>query len=209
MGLIRSHHPLADPAATVEPPGHGEPPRLDDPDPQRRREALHACEGQPERLAELVERLALETDAHVRSVLIACLVDSRSEVAARALVRMLEGEDVAMRNLAIEALTEMPEAAMAVLPPQLSAADADVRIFAVQIIGAIGGPQAAALLGYVLANEEHVNVVDAAINGIVEIGGHEHIQALLVARRRFAGNPYIAFAANAAIAALGSVPLKH
>ncbi len=202
MALLRARPPAADELPADPAPGLAPAPALDDADPQRRRQALHALAGRADALPALLQRLALEQDPQVRIVLVNALVDTQCEAAAQALARELASEDVALRNLAITALSEMPDAALAVLPAVLQADDPDQRIFAATVAGAIGGPQACELLVGLLMREREVNVVDAAVNALAEIGGREHLPVLRDVRRRFDAHPYIVFAAGAAIAAL-------
>lgn len=199
MALVKS---VPSAAAPSPPPSAA----LDDPDPQRRREALRAHVADPAAWPAIAGRLPQEQDTHVRSVLVTCLVETQSVTAARALASELGSEDVGLRNLALQALAEMPEPALAVLPATLRSPDADVRIFAAMVLGSIGGDQACALLCELLEHDGQVNVVDAAINGLAEIGGAQHIPALKATRRRFASDPYIGFAAGAAIQALQRTP---
>ncbi len=207
MGLIKARPQEASASATALPPAPTA--ALDADDPQQRRDALRASVGDAAALPAVIARLPLEQDPHVRSVLISTLVESQSDDAAQALAALLSVEDVALRNLAITALAEMPTAAMKLLPGLLDNADADVRIFATSVLGAIGGPRAAELLAWLLGHDPHVNVIDAAINGLVETGSREHIKALQAARRRFADDPYVGFAVKAAISALERAPLAH
>lgn len=184
------------------PPADPVAPSLADADPARRRQALRACVGDPASWGGMVQRLDEEDDAHVLSVLVGCLVETQSEQAARGFAACLAQEDVTLRNLAVQALTEMPNPALQVLPEVLASADADVRIFAAMVLGAIGGPRACELLCFLLEHDAHVNVVDAAINGLAEVGSPLHLPALQTARRRFPDDPYIGYAVKAASAAL-------
>jgi len=50
----------------------------------------------------------------------------------------------------------------------------------------------------VMAQDAEVNVVAAAIEVLAEVGAPEHVGALRSAARRFAGDPFIGFAAQVA-----------
>lgn len=201
MALIRALNHPATPRLT-EADASDSLPLLTDADPVQRRQALRARVADRQSWPAMVARLPQEGDAHVRSVLVSCLVETQSDEAARGFADCLANEDVALRNLAVQALTEMPLPALRVLPEVLGSTDADVRIFATMVLGAIGGPRACELLCFLLEHDGHVNVVDAAINGLAEIGSADHLNALQTARRRFPDDPYIGYAVKTASAAL-------
>jgi len=106
---------------------------------------------------------------------------------------------VALRNGAIEALQEMPDAVAPHLQQLLSDADSDVRIFAVNILAVLRHLRAPEWLAAVIRSDTHVNVCAAAIDGLAEVGSPEALNDLADLRRRFAGNAFMEFAIDAAM----------
>lgn len=135
----------------------------------------------------------------VREALFLALGTMASDEAVSALLPLLRSEDARLRNGAIEVLSGLPK----VVGPRISAllldADADVRIFTVNLLGELRHEQVTQWLQQVLLADREVNVVAAAIEVMAETGQPEHIDALRETRRRFADDPFIGFAADVAI----------
>jgi len=169
------------------------------PEPAERRGAARALSCHPEAAMALCDRLEIETSPSVRAVLLTGLIRLESpEVVARLLVH-LRSEDAALRNATIEALQEMHGTLTSHLRTLLDDPDSDVRIFAVNILGALRDPEAPGLLSAVLRGEPHVNVCAAAVDALAEIGSPEAIDGLEEVGRRFAGEPFMTFAVETAI----------
>jgi HEAT repeat protein len=98
----------------------------------------------------------------------------------------------------------MPRAVAPRIAALLGDADVDVRIFTVNLLGELRHEQVTQWLLNVLASEQDVNVVAAAIDVLAEAGQPEHVAALRNARQRFAQDPFIGFAADVAIARIAS-----
>jgi hypothetical protein len=90
----------------------------------------------------------------------------------------------------------MPEATGPCVSALLTDGDADVRIFAVNLLTDLHHPKVPAWLQQVLEHEQEVNVVAAAIEVLSEVGEVAHLPALRVARQRFAEHAFIAFAVD-------------
>ena len=78
--------------------------------PPVRRAAVRGLADHPEAVTAICDRLDVEASPSVRAVLFTTLIQLQSpEVAAR-LADLLRSDDVPLRNAAIEALQEMPDA---------------------------------------------------------------------------------------------------
>jgi HEAT repeat protein len=168
-------------------------------DAEQRRWAVRDLTGHAQAAAALGAQLLVERDAAVREAIFLALGTMASDEAVSALLPLLRSEDARLRNGAIEVLSGLPK----VVGPRISAllldADADVRIFTVNLLGDLRHEQVTQWLQQVLLSDREVNVVAAAIEVMAETGQPEHIDALRDTRRRFADDPFIGFAADVAI----------
>jgi HEAT repeat protein len=167
--------------------------------PAVRRAAARGLATHPEAAMELCDRLEVEVSPSVRAVLFTSLIQLQSPDVAARLTDLLRGEDVALRNAAIEALQEMPAAVIPHLEPLLSDDDSDVRIFAVNILAALRDTRASELLAGVVRGDPHINVCAAAVDGLTEVGDPEALPDLEDARIRFAADAFMEFAIDAAM----------
>ena len=204
MPLVRTRQPDPDSATTVG--GRGYEilvAELWDADARIRRAAVRDLgtlpAGTPDPAMALCDRLDVETSPSVRAVIMTRLtLLGTPEVAAR-LTDHLHGDDAQLRNAAIEALQEMPDAVVPLLDRLLTDADSDVRIFAVNILAALRHDQAPVRLALVIRTDPHVNVCVAALDGLVEVGDIEMISDIESLGARFAENAFMRFAVDAAI----------
>lgn len=173
--------------------------------PQERRWAARDLVEYPEATSALGDHLARETETQVREAIFTTLGALSSAQAVQALLPMLRSEDAQLRNGAIEALTEMPEAVGPCVVALLDDADPDVRIFTVNLLGDLKHPDINIWLTKVLTRDEHVNVVAAAIEVVAEVGTPEAVPALQAAVLRFSSDPFLGFAADMAIERIESV----
>jgi HEAT repeat protein len=164
-----------------------------------RRAAVRGLADHPEAAVDLCDRLEVETSPSVRAVLFTTLIRLQSpEVAAR-LADLLRSDDVPLRNAAIEALQEMPDAVAPHFEQLLADEDSDVRIFTVNILATLRHARASEWLTDVMRSDPHVNVCAAAVDGLTEVGGLEALPDLEDLRHRFAGNAFMEFAIDAAM----------
>lgn len=170
-----------------------------------RRKAVHGLAAHPESAMALCDRLQLEPGLSVRAVLLTTLIHLRSPAVAARLTEFLRSDDASLRNAAIEALQEMPDAIAPHVEDLLADADSDVRIFAVNILGTLRHRQAPEWLTAVIREDAHINVCAAAVDALAEIGGPESLDDLQALRRRFAGNQFMDFAIDTAIRRIGQV----
>jgi HEAT repeat protein len=165
---------------------------------EQRRWAARDLAARPEAAAALGEQLLAESDARVRDAILVSLSSIASDAAATALLPLLRSDDAMLRNGAIEALAGMPQAVAPKVAALLRDADADVRIFTVNMLGELRHAQVVPWLLQVLAEDAEVNVVAAALEVLAEVGQPAHVDALVAATRRFGDNPFIQFAAQMA-----------
>jgi HEAT repeat protein len=163
-----------------------------------RRAAARNLGVHPEAAMALCDRLEVENSPSVREVLLTTLIHVQSPAVAVRLASHLRSEDAPLRNAAIEALQEMPDAVATHLQDLLADADSDVRIFAVNILAALRHARAPHWLAEVVRSDPHINVCAAAVDGLAEVGGPEVLADLDDLRRRFDGNAFMAFAIDAA-----------
>ncbi|MCU0951789.1 MAG: HEAT repeat domain-containing protein [Burkholderiaceae bacterium] len=178
--------------------------QLADTDPARRRWAArdlaaHAAAAQP-----LVDHLLTERDAGVVEAIVTSLETLASPAAVAALLPLLRSEDARLRNGAIEALAAMPAATAPHIDRLLADADADVRLFAVNLLADLRHARVPAWIEQVLRNESEPNVVAAAIEVMTDAGSEALLPALAAAQARFAADPFIGFAADIARSRIGS-----
>lgn len=164
-----------------------------------RRGAARALANHPEAAIALCDRLEVEGSPSVRAVLFTTLIRLQSPEVAYRLSALLRSDDAPLRNGAIEALQEMPDAASAPLRQLLADSDSDVRIFAVNILGALRHADAPLWLAEVVQSDPHVNVCAAAVDALAEIGGLEAVDALQALRLRFPEEAFMTFAIDTAI----------
>jgi len=168
-------------------------------EPAIRRGAARALTNQPEAAMALCDRLDIETSPSVRAVLLTVLIRQESPAVVARLLVHLRSDDAALRNGTIEALQEMRSTVTPYVRDLLDDADSDVRIFAVNILGALCDPETPSLLVDVLRHDSHVNVCAAAVDALAEVGTPDAIDTLEALRTRFDGEPFLAFAIDTAI----------
>ena len=147
----------------------------------------------------LVEHLKTELDASVREVILTSLVLLGDNTAVYGLVACMRSEDAALRNEAIEAMKQLPEAVSPIMRGLLADEDSDMRIFAVNILESLKHPDVEAWLSQVIEHDDHVNVCATAVDLLGEVGSRTALEPLLRLKARFAKEPYIQFAADLAI----------
>ncbi|MFG6467007.1 HEAT repeat domain-containing protein [Roseateles sp. BYS87W] len=173
--------------------------QLADPDPRHRRLAARDLAAFPQAALALGRALAVETDASVREALFNSLGQLSSDEAVQALLPLLRTEDAGLRNGAIEALAAMPQVVAPCMDRLLLDPDADVRIFAVNLLGELRHANVPRWLQQVLRHEAHVNVVAASLEVLAEVGSTADLPALVSVRERFGSDAFIQFAADVAI----------
>lgn len=149
--------------------------------------------------AALVDRLKREGNLSVREVILTTLTRLGDSIAVAGLVDCLRSEDAALRNEAIEAMKQLPDEVAPVMQSLLVDLDPDVRIFAVNILESLRHPNVESWLIDVIETDAHVNVCATAVDLLSEVGTETALEPLARLKARFAGEPYIRFAADLAL----------
>lgn len=147
----------------------------------------------------LCAQLAREADASVREALFTSLARLGGEPVVAGVLPLLRSEEPALRNGAIELLAQLPDASAPHVQALLTDADADVRIFAVNLLGALPHPSVPQWIAQVLARETEPNVVGAALEVAAEVANADTLPALRALAARFPADPFIGFAAALAV----------
>ncbi|NDY90490.1 HEAT repeat domain-containing protein [Ideonella livida] len=203
MALIKGQ-PQAGAAREADTRQHGRDPadlaqRLADPQAEVRRWAARDLADCPGSAQALVDRLAEEPDESVREVILTSLIELGDPVAVHGLVACMRSDDAALRNEAIEAMKQLPDAVSPIMRGLLLDEDSDMRIFAVNILESLRHPSVETWLLEVIEHDDHVNVCATAVDLLGEVGSERALDALQALRTRFVGEPYIQFAADLAI----------
>jgi len=172
---------------------------LSDSNPMARRWAARDLAEFAEAAPALVERLEKETDPTVRQAIFTSLTLIGNQVAVEGLVRCLRSDDAALRNEAMEAIKNLPDAVSPIMAGLLADPDPDVRIFAVNILESMRHPEVEEWLIQVIRQDGHVNVCAAAADLLSEVGTEAALEPLEALKQRFPDEPYIAFAADLAL----------
>lgn len=171
---------------------------LSDENADTRRHAVHALAAFPEAVQPLCSRLALEQDLAVRAATLTTLIKIGVPQAAECLIPYLGSENVALRNDVIAALQQMQQLALPLVEKLLEDPDADIRIFAINILARIQDPHVPTLLMHVIGHDPHINVWSAAIDAIAEVGTQEMVPAIQASLQRF-DSAYARFAVQFAV----------
>lgn len=164
-----------------------------------RRRAARSLSAMPEAVSLLCDHLASEPNLSVRSIIFTGLIVHSSFAVVEGLLPLLASDDAGLRNGAIEALQEMPDALAPHVETMLTDPDSDVRIFAVNVLSALPHPMVPEWLRRVVASDPHVNVCAAAVDALAEAGEPDCIPALEDLADRFPDIAFISFAVDAAI----------
>jgi HEAT repeat protein len=172
---------------------------LDNPRAEVRRWAARDLLDCPGSSSVLVARLALENDAAVREVIFTTLTRLGDSVAVAGLVKCMRSEDAVLRNEAIEAMKQLPDAVAPIMRDLLADADSDMRISAVNILESLKHPEVERWLCEVIERDSHINVCATAVDLLGEVGSAAALPSLQQLKVRFADQAYMAFAVDLAI----------
>ncbi|MGA2926812.1 MAG: HEAT repeat domain-containing protein [Solirubrobacteraceae bacterium] len=203
MGLVRraSEPPPAgerrerprDPAALVAALSHASA--------DVRRWAALDLAGDAAAVGPLAARLSVEGDQAVREALLSTLAGIGGADVVGELVPYLRCEDATVRNAVVAGLGQIRASADAV-PALLADPDADVRVLTVMLLGLLRDPRVPGWLAGVVATDCDANVCGAAISQLAEVGDETVCAVIEAAAARFAGDPFVAFAARTSVARL-------
>lgn len=155
----------------------------------------------PAQAGDLARLLAAEPDLGRRAGHLAALVALANAEAGAALAGLLAHGDPAVRACGVEGLRRLPAALSdAVLEGLLAAPSPDMRIRALDAIDRVPDPQVEGWLVGLLTRESDENVCGVVLDLLAEIGSDAALPAIRAARLRFANEPFVAFAADLALA---------
>lgn len=163
-----------------------------------RRWAARDMANLPETVGALAQRLNEEREPRVREAIFTALASIGGAAAVDAVLPLLRSDEAPLRNGAIEVLGRLADETATRVDALLKDPDADVRIFAVNLLCELQHPRVVTWLLQVLREEREVNVVAAAIEVLTEVGEPAHAVPLREATQRFADDPFISFAADIA-----------
>lgn len=172
---------------------------LDSDNPISRRWAARDLATHPEAVLPLTKRLEIEQESAVREAILLALTSIGGPESVAALVTCLRSEDAALRNEAIEAMKNLPDAVAPIMAGLLEDTDPDVRIFTVNVLESLRHPNVENWLISVIERDPHVNVCATAVDLLGEVGSKLAILPLQQLKQRFPNEPYIGFAADLAL----------
>jgi HEAT repeat protein len=196
MGLVRR---TTERPAAEQPSVEGLLHLLDDPDPDRRREAALGLEGVPAAVRPLLDRVGTEPEPRARDAMLTTLAGHDRPEVAESLAVHLASDDAGLRTAVAEALATMPDSVPALVPRLLADPDHDVRVMTAMVLADLSHPSALTWLAEMIRDDPHPNVVAAAIDALLPSAGPEHGDLLRSAVRRFPDDPFLRFTVEAAV----------
>lgn len=168
---------------------------LADTDPARRRLAARDVIQCPQAGDALAARLVQETEPSVREALLLSLSQLADPVSIDALLNCLRSEDVPLRNEACATLQQMGASTAVVQAARelLLDDDADVRQYAVDILGPASHPDIGSWLIEVMDDDPEINVAALAATWLAEHPLADAGAALQRLARRFPESDYLQF----------------
>ncbi|WP_334030098.1 HEAT repeat domain-containing protein [Alteromonas sp. P256] len=151
-----------------------------------------------------IERLHKETDVTIIEALFSALDKTFSSKTANEMLDLLKSENVQVRNGAIELFQLNPVEFASQIDNIIDDNDPDIRIFCVDIIGAVAHKEAINWLHKIALTDTNINVVGTALDKLTEVGDGTTLEILPLVAERHAGNSYIEFVINILYQQLGS-----
>ncbi len=160
--------------------------------------AARDAAGHADAVPVLTAALARESDARVREAIFTALARIATPETVEAVLPYIRSDDAGLRTGALDALRAMPELARPHLGELLADPDSDVRLLACDLARTMSGPDAPKLLCTLIEGEPQANVCAAAVEVLAEIGDAGAVPSLARCAARFPGDPFLAFAIQAA-----------
>jgi HEAT repeat protein len=172
---------------------------LENADPAVRRRSAQDLVHCPNAVEALSSQLKREEEVAVREAILETLAKLKQPSAVNELVACLRSEDAALRNEAIETLKHISFDLSETIKILLSDPDADVRIFAINILESRCEPDVESWLIDVIERDENLNVCATAADLLCEVGTEAAVDPLMRLKNRFASDAYIQFASDLAL----------
>ncbi|MEM9102494.1 MAG: HEAT repeat domain-containing protein [Pseudomonadota bacterium] len=169
---------------------------LQDENADERRHAARDLAQFPDSTQALADSLCNEKSLVVRQAIFDSLLSIGGKDVVDLLIPHLKSEDANLRNGVIEVLQGFPQEVAPRIASLLNDPDSDVRIFAVDVLQLLAHPKAPDWLLEVIRDEEHVNVIGAAVDRLAEMGQPHMIPDLERLKERFSDVPYICFSVD-------------
>jgi HEAT repeat protein len=177
---------------------------LSSPDAQVRWNAARALGGRAEAVSALATALEAEHVPNVREAITTAIMRVGDEASVLALLPYLRSQNAGERAMTIEALQSLPDAILPFMTRLFGDEDSDVRILATELARNMSAAHATSVLCDLLEHEQHPNVCAAAIDVLAEVGTRDAVPALQACAERFAGTPFVPFAASIVIARISN-----
>jgi len=177
--------------------------QLSSKNPTERRWAARDLVQYKESSSYLIEQLMKEKDIATREIIVSSLITIGDEIAISGLIDCLKSDDAHLRNLAVEALKQVPEMIAPHIEDLLKSTVPDIRIFAINILEGLKHPNVVKWLNEVIEKDNNVNVCSTALDLLAEIGTVESIPAIKKLKERFKNEPYIQFVSDTVLRRIG------
>lgn len=139
----------------------------------------------PEAVSELSSALALETVQSVLDALANSLLAIGTAQVVRELIVLLENKSADVRDTALKVLQALPKRTAEYIPTLLVHANAEVRVMAVTLCGAMPSRRVPKWLAGVVLQDHDLQVVSAAIERLIDFASAEHLETIRGAQARF------------------------
>lgn len=165
-----------------------------------RRACIRELASYPEAANALVARLSKESSSAGRHALFDALLHMDADTITPLLIGLLRNEQASIRNGVVEVLQSFPEAISRHMEALITNDDADVRIFAIDIMHLLPHPSVPLWLLRVVKSDPHVNVVGNALDRLSEVVSPTMVNDIIAVKGRFVDQPFIQFAADICLA---------
>lgn len=115
------------------------------------------------------------------------------------MTKMLQSQNVYLRNMVIKYLQEYGSDAKKFVKKLMDDNDKDIRIFAINILGDVNYEESVDMLRYFIAMESDINAMMTAVDYLGEIGSEKDIELLESVKKEHDANPYVVFGVDTAI----------
>jgi HEAT repeat protein len=174
-----------------------------------RRNAARDLHAFPESVELLCDHFGTEEDATVQHAIATTLIRLNSDAAVCGMMPYLRSEQASVRNAAVEVLQQMPEPVGGHISELLTDPNADVRIFAIDVLKVLCHQDAPLWLSELIETDPHINVCSTAVDCLAEIGTPEMIPGLLRLEARFPDEYFMKFAVQTAIGRIKGNQIKN
>jgi len=144
-------------------------------------------------LPTMVAALKSEKDAGVQDLILQTLRARGGDAVVDAIVPFLSSDDAHLRNSIIDVLQQMPVEMETHMEVLLADRDADVRIFAINIMASLQHASVPHWLETVISHDQHLNVCMTALDLLAETGEKSMCASVEHLLTRFPDEPYVAF----------------